>query len=126
MNTERESICCSEVEELVQLLDEIETESRPQCITQHTDFTNVCLCRAVLTVSLYSHRHRYGTSDVPTDENRFQGIISFDTSSFVFQQEISIFSIPPTSLVGLAILGQTQACGIAILCCFKGTLRISF
>ena len=31
----------------------------------------VCLNRAVLTVALYSHRHRYGTSDVPVDENRY-------------------------------------------------------
>ena len=68
MNTETESICCSKVYQLVQLLDN--TESRPQCITQHTDFNNVCLCRAVLTVSLYSYRHRYGTSDVSTDEDR--------------------------------------------------------
>ena len=67
MNTETESICCSKGHQLVQLLDN--TESRPQCITQHADFNNVCLCRAVLTVS-YSHRHRFGTSDAPTDEDR--------------------------------------------------------
>ena len=68
MNTETESICCSKVHQLVQLLDD--TESRPQCITQHTNCNNVCLCRAVLTASLYSHRHCYGTSDVSTDEDR--------------------------------------------------------
>ena len=68
INTETESICCSEVQQLVQLLDD--TESHPQCITQHADFNNVCLWRAVLTVSLYSHCHRYGRNDVPTDENR--------------------------------------------------------
>ena len=43
----------------------------PPCITQHPDFTNVCLCRAVLTVAFHSHRFYYETSDVPTDENRY-------------------------------------------------------
>ena len=74
MSTERESICCNEIEQLVQLLDAIvdgvETESRPECIIRHAGFREVCLSRVVLTVSLYSHRHRYGTSDIPTDENR--------------------------------------------------------
>ena len=86
MNTETESIYCSEVQELLQLLDD--TESRTQCITQHADFSNVCLCRAVLTVSLYSHRHHYGTSVVPTDENRYAYRMLFDVFSFLFQKEI--------------------------------------
>ena len=73
MNTEKESVCCREIEQLARLLDS-ETESPPQCITRHADFANVCLCRAVLTVALYSHRHRYGTSDVPEDENRYMYI----------------------------------------------------
>ena len=52
--------------EMVQLLDG--GDVRPECITEHQD---VCLCRAVLTVALYSHRHRYGTGDIPTDANRY-------------------------------------------------------
>ena len=74
MNTEKESICCREVEQLTRLLgseSEHSSESLPRCITRHTDFINVCLCRAVLTVALHSHRHRYGTDDVPEDENRY-------------------------------------------------------
>ena len=71
MNMERESICCSETEQLVQLFDGVEAEARPQCITEHVGFRDVCLSRHVLTVSLYSHCHRYGTSDFPTDENRY-------------------------------------------------------
>ena len=57
----------------MQLLDEAEeeAESRPLCITQHEEFRYICLRRSVLTVALYIHRHRYGTSDVPTDENRY-------------------------------------------------------
>ena len=69
MNSEEESICCKDIAEMVQLLDE--GDVRPECIAEHQDFSNVCLCRAVLTVSLYSHRHRYGTGDIPTDENRY-------------------------------------------------------
>ena len=72
MNTEKESICCREVKQLAQLLDsESKAASFPQCITRHADFTNICLCRGVLTVALHSHRHRYGTHDVPEDENRY-------------------------------------------------------
>ena len=52
---------------MVALLD---GDSPPSCIMQHVDFASVCLCRAVLTVSLYGYRYRYGTSDVPTDDNR--------------------------------------------------------
>ena len=75
MNSEEESICCKEIAEMVQLLDE--GDVRPECITEHQDFSNVCQCRAVLTVSLYSHRHRYGTGDIPTDENRYVVIYNY-------------------------------------------------
>ena len=68
MPTARESLCCKEVEKMVALLN---GDPPPACITQHPDFGNVCLCRAVLTVSLHSHRYHYGASDVPTDENRY-------------------------------------------------------
>ena len=76
MSTERESICCKEIEQLARLLSsEGESSLESQCITRHVDFTNVCLCRAVLTVALYSHPHRYGTSDVPDDENRYSYVV---------------------------------------------------
>ena len=76
----------------MQLLDD--TESRPQCITQHADFNDVCLCRAFLTVSLYSHRHRYGTNDVPTDENRYACRMLFDV--------LILFSIGDSSICHIA------------------------
>ena len=65
MNSKKKSNC---YEEIAQLLDE--GDVRPECITEHQDFSNVCLCRGVLIVSLLSHRHRYGTGDIPTDANR--------------------------------------------------------
>ena len=40
-------------------------------LTAQPDFANVYLCRAVLTVSIYSHRYHYGASDIPMDENRY-------------------------------------------------------
>ena len=63
----------------------MEAGSHPDCITEHVDFSTVCLNRAVLTVALYSHRHRYGTSDVPADENRYVSQIFLDHFSFLFQ-----------------------------------------
>ena len=40
-------------------------------VTQHVDFTHVCLCRTVLTVSLYAHLHHYESVELPDDENRY-------------------------------------------------------
>ena len=70
MPTQRESICCNEVDKTRELFEDPTLHTCPSCITEHRDFANVCLCKAVLTVSLHGHRFNYGTSDVPTDENR--------------------------------------------------------
>ena len=68
MNSGKESICCEEIAEIVHLLWR---RCHLECITEHQDFSNVCLCRAVLTVALCSHHHRYGTGNIPTDANRY-------------------------------------------------------
>ena len=52
-------------------MEECDTATHPECVTQQTDFATVCLCRAVLLVLLHSHRYHHGNSDVPDDENRF-------------------------------------------------------
>ena len=72
MPTQRESICCQEIEQINSLLeDPCIVEARPSCITRHTDFSSVCLCRTVLTVSLFAHLHRYeSAAEVPAGENR--------------------------------------------------------
>ena len=72
MSTVKESICCKEIENIMLLLngEEETAEARPQCIIQHAGFRDICLSIHILTVALYSHHHRYGTSDIPTDENR--------------------------------------------------------
>ena len=67
---QRDSISCKELGQIMTILEECETASHSECVTQHTDFAIVCLCRTVLLVSLHSHRHHHGSSDVPDDENR--------------------------------------------------------
>ena len=52
------------------ILEECNTATHLECVTQHADFATVCLCRAVLLVSLHSHCYHHGSSDVPGDENR--------------------------------------------------------
>ena len=60
-------VCCQEIDKIKALLvgDPI-----PACITHHPEFSSACLCRTVLTIAGHGHRHRYGTSSIPTDENR--------------------------------------------------------
>ena len=69
---QRESICCQEIEQINSLLeDPCIMEAHSSCITRHTDFSSVYLCRTVLTVSLYAHLHRHvSAAEVPADENR--------------------------------------------------------
>ena len=52
---QRESICCHDIEEIKSLIEDSHLKMCLSCITQHADLNNVCLCRAVLTVSLYDH-----------------------------------------------------------------------
>ena len=72
---QRELVCCHEIErQLRSLLEDPHIEIPPSCITLHADFSYICLHRAVLTVSLYAHRHRYEDVEVPAHENRYQNI----------------------------------------------------
>jgi len=75
-DTEKESICCREIEQINTLLQEDDLAVRPLCITEHSDFCNVCLCRAVLMVTLHSHRYHYGSVDEPVNENRCHKSVS--------------------------------------------------
>ena len=50
---QRESICCYDIEEIKSLIEDFHLEMRPSCITQHADFSNVCLCKAVLTACVF-------------------------------------------------------------------------
>ena len=50
---------------MMNLLGELILGARPPCITEHPDFSGVCLSRAVLTMSMQSHSYHYGSSDIP-------------------------------------------------------------
>ena len=56
---------------MTDLLAELVLDARPPCITEHPDFANVCLCRAVLTVSTLDNFCRDGAARrlhcTPTD-----------------------------------------------------------
>ena len=71
---------------MTDLLAELVLDARPPCITEHPDFANVCLCRAVLTVSMHGHRYHYGASDIPMDENRYSyaAIILYALSNILY------------------------------------------
>ena len=77
MPTQRESVCCHEIEQMKRLVEDPCLEVHLSCITQHADFNHVCLCRTVLTVSLYAHLHRYEGVEIPDDENRYVSWFSF-------------------------------------------------
>jgi len=55
----------SRIEQINILLQDDDLAVRPVYITEHSDFGNVCLCRAVLMVTLHSHRYHYGSVDEP-------------------------------------------------------------
>ena len=71
MSTQRESVCCHELEQIKRLLEDPHLEIHPSCITQYTDSNQVCLCRTVLTISLYAHLHHYESVKLPDDDNRY-------------------------------------------------------
>lgn len=50
----------------------------------NTHFNHVCLCTAVLTVSLYTHLYRYEGVKVPDDENRYGMYHAFHLLCLVF------------------------------------------
>ena len=44
---------CYDIEEIISLIEDFHFKMRPSCITQHADFSNVSLCRAVLTACVF-------------------------------------------------------------------------
>ena len=62
MPTAAECVCCSEIDVIVQKMDE--TEADINCITEHEGFEPVCLNVWVLQAGFFSYRHHYGTHDI--------------------------------------------------------------
>ena len=67
MDTERESVCCKEIDKIS---DPLVGAPPSSCIAVHPEFANACLNRTVLNIAFHAYRHHYGISDVPSNENR--------------------------------------------------------
>ena len=61
MATNRESLCCCEIDRIVEKKGE--NESEIQCIVNHKGFNPVCLDLWVSQASYFSYRQRYGDAD---------------------------------------------------------------
>ena len=64
MPTNRECICCSEVETVVNKFQESANDIN--CITHHEGFDSVCLNVWVLQTAYFSYRHQYGEAEEKT------------------------------------------------------------
>ena len=85
MSTQRESICCKEVDKISSLLtDPVLADPRPPCITEHPNFANACLCKTVLTISMHRYIYHYGSSDIPEEENRYNYICMLIVNTLYF------------------------------------------
>jgi hypothetical protein len=62
MDTERESVCCSEIQQVYAKVDEFneDTASDVKCVTSHPGFQSVCLDRYVLETAYFQYRQQYG------------------------------------------------------------------
>lgn len=63
MNTASECVCCKEVSEIVEKMDEFDPDM--SCITSHPGFTSVCLDVWVLQTAYYQLRQEFGEGEVP-------------------------------------------------------------
>ena len=79
MSTQKEPICCTELEQIKAILEECDTPTHPEFFTQRQILlATVCLCQAILLVSQHGHHYHHGSGDVP-DENRllFKSLFCF-------------------------------------------------
>lgn len=63
----KESVCCKEIDQVVERMDE---ENELNCITEHTDFDPVCLNRGVLNTAFMQYRQQYGAVRPDVTENQ--------------------------------------------------------
>ena len=62
MDTQKECVCCLEIDNVQLKLDEYKEEMATElsCITHHPGFQSVCLDRYVLETAYYQYRQQYG------------------------------------------------------------------
>ncbi len=61
MDTNRESVCCCEIDSIVEKKGE--NESDITCIVNHDGFDPVCLDVWVLQMAYTAYKHKYGEPD---------------------------------------------------------------
>ena len=64
MATNEECVCCMEIPEVVEKMNEL-GDPNLVCITRHPGFSPVCINTWVLQTSYYQHRQDYGTTELP-------------------------------------------------------------
>lgn len=60
MPTVRESVCCKEIQRVVEKMDAYTAEGELGCITSHPGFERVCLDPWVLEIASYHYIQKYG------------------------------------------------------------------
>ena len=61
MSTAVECVCCSEIDQMTDILQEF--GSTVHCITEHDGFEAVCLNVWALQAAYFSYRQQYGSQD---------------------------------------------------------------
>ena len=72
MPTVRESVCCKEISQVVQKMDEFEQDI--DCVTDHPGFSSVCLDRWVLETAYMQYRQHYGQGRQDATQNQWVDI----------------------------------------------------
>ena len=60
MLTSRECVCCAEIDEVAEKMQEGPHEVTCTCITEHEGFEAVCLNEWVLQAAYFQYRQHYG------------------------------------------------------------------
>ena len=75
MPTVRESLCCQEIYEVMETINEVAVDGAvPLCITVHEGFESVCLNRWVLRTAAYQTRQQYGSESTDGPPHKFVGL----------------------------------------------------
>lgn len=69
MQSQRECLCCREIQTILNKLSNTgDTSSQVRCITEHPGFSSVCLNIWVLQAAYSQYRQHYGSYVAPLNE----------------------------------------------------------
>ena len=60
METSRECVCCKEISNIMDKMNELDESTYVECIIEHPGFATVCLDVWVLQTAYYQYRQHYG------------------------------------------------------------------